>query len=349
MFALTDDEQHYEKYIIVALELLTSNDGPNPSSRALVDRLGGSLTTANKAMKVFWRYVSRKLSYEEQYPEGMPLEVIKLMEKVMANSREAAKNELDAERIKLEEHEKEIEASKAILEQSVERLSEELNQEKNQSEILNNHLDSINQKLSVEKNKNNDLVRENEQLTTQLSALKNKNDNLVSELDEASNTILNLKSELKSKEDRVVQSELENKMLTERVSNHEKRDVENKQEIEKNWQNINSLQNRNQSLQDELNEKNIDLAKKEVELSGLEKNRSKLESELDIHIKRNSGLEDKVTDLASELAELRALKPALDDSKMRVRDLQEEKHRLIQLLEALKKSDKPDQDDNEKV
>ena len=109
MHNLTEEERHYEKYIDVAMKLLTTDAEVSPSARALIERVGGSMTTANKAMQVFWGYVGRRLSYDQQYPDGMPLEVIKLMEKVMVIARDTAKKELKAEWVKVGEHAKELE------------------------------------------------------------------------------------------------------------------------------------------------------------------------------------------------------------------------------------------------
>ena len=105
MHTLTPDEAHYEKYLDVAMNLLMSPDEPSPSARALVERLGGSLTTANKAMRVFWGYVGRQLDYRRQYPEGIAEPIIKLTEQLMASAREGAALELEGERQRLAAHE----------------------------------------------------------------------------------------------------------------------------------------------------------------------------------------------------------------------------------------------------
>ena len=119
MIELTPDETHYEKYLDVAMMLLSSPDEVSPSARALVERLGGSLTTANKAMQVFWRYVGRRLAYQQQYPQGMPGPIIKLTEQLMASAREAAAQELEEEKTRLVQREQKMLEQAASLEATI--------------------------------------------------------------------------------------------------------------------------------------------------------------------------------------------------------------------------------------
>jgi chromosome segregation ATPase len=128
MIELTPDETHYEKYLDVAMMLLSSPEEVSPSARALVERLGGSLTTANKAMQVFWRYVGRRLAYQQQYPQGMPGPIIKLTEQLMASAREAAAQELEEEKTRLVQREQKILEQAASLEATIDSQQQALAQ-----------------------------------------------------------------------------------------------------------------------------------------------------------------------------------------------------------------------------
>lgn len=333
MHYLTEEERHYEKYIDVAMELLTTNSDISPSARALIERLGGSMTTANKAMRVFWRYVGRRLSYDQQYPEGMPLEVIKLMEKVIAMAREAAKKELQAEWVKTGEQVKVLETDKLLMEQSIESLHQALDQEISHHAVLKNEFEATKQHLVTAESKSEVLMLKNMTLSVEISSYKRELENHCEQLKESHTHQLSLRNELNDKTERMIAKELQNQTLTERVDNHAKKEIEYKKELERLQKKIDSLESLNTVTQEALNEKNTALARMEVEMGEGQRYCLKLETDLECSIKRQSYLEHQFSIISTELVELRALKLRIDEVKGQVSDLRGERDRLIKLLE----------------
>lgn len=335
MHDLTEDERRYEKYIDVAMELLTMNGEVSPSARALVERVGGSMTTANKAMRVFWGYVGRRLSYDQQYPDGMPIELIKLMERVVAIARNTAKKELETERLRFEESAEELEARNAILKRSVESLSEEMNHKKLYNDDLQRELDSLKQRLAAAKSEGRELEIANTALSSQVSMFEKELMELNSRLRVLGDECRVFQSELKAKQEKIGTIELDNQTLRERVANLTKKESEYKEELDRSCVKLASLEERNLTTQEKLGERNAELAKAEVEIAESRRFSSKLEVDLERSVKRISFLENQISSLDSELAGLRPLKVSFETVAGQVADLRGERDRLLMLMDEI--------------
>ncbi len=335
MLDLTDDEKRYERYIHVAMELLSAPDaGVSPSARALVERLGGSMTTANKAMRVFWRHVGRRLSYEQHYPAGMAPEVIKAMQTVMACARTAAAEELAIERSRVEVFGEQAAARVSALEKSLDELREELAQAQDQNQHLEGALTEHTTRLASAAAAAGALEESNRRLEQAASALAKDLSQAQTRLQELELERRAHKDELDRKNERIVRVEGMNSRLSERVEQSSAKEKALGADLDSARSAIRSLEDKARVLQDGIAQRQTALATSEAAAAEAQRYTHKLEAALEEVRRRREQLEERVVARDAELAALRPLRARCRDLERQVSDLMGERDRLLALLEA---------------
>lgn len=104
---------------------------PAPSARALMDRFGGSMITANERMEEFHAIVARSLEPSAAAATDFPAAVVQAMQAVMDQAREEAKSEVDITIAAYESEKSEFEAQRNKLAHNLKRAQEALASEKN--------------------------------------------------------------------------------------------------------------------------------------------------------------------------------------------------------------------------
>ncbi|MCG8026274.1 MAG: DNA-binding protein [Candidatus Thiodiazotropha endolucinida] len=338
---MTEEEQHYQKYIEVGLELLTSSEDVSPSARALVDRLGGSMTTANKAMRVFWGYIGRRLAYDQQYPDGMPVEVIKAMENLMAIARGAAAEELESESARLKAYEEEIASRMATLESSVDSLSAELEGSRSEVQGLQSQLELTKQRLIEAEERASSLQEENSDLEDQITVLTEERQRANDEIGRLRDELGNLKSDYNDKSSLLIESQGQCNVLQERISHLKAKDDEHLSQITDSNKTIDALRDQLDTAMAESNDKSTSLAKLEVEASEQRRYISRLEAGIESLKSETSTLHENISRLEGSANELGVMTARNNELEKRIDDLVKERDRLLALV-------KPAQNDKSK-
>jgi len=339
MDGLTEDEKRYEKYIDVAMELLTGDGSVSPSARALVERLGGSMTTANKAMRVFWQYIGRRLSYDQQYPDGMPLEVIKMMEKLMAAARKAADRELDEEKARLERYEEEMAARVATLESSIDSLSNELSGSQAEAVSLREQLGASAQQLEQSKAVIDGLSDKNTELTGDVAGLKkqlSQTEEMVRERDRSLESLTSelrvLQSGFNDKSTMLVEVQNLNKVLQERLEHAQSKEQKLQEAVRVSDERATAQRSRIEELQEEISSNRTTLAVNEVDAAESKRRLSSMQERFDALHDEKATLQERVKLLESKVNEIAPLCARNQEIEKRVADLIEERSRLLTLV-----------------
>ena len=328
---LTEDEIRYKKYIDVALKLLTDDSDTSPSARALVDRLGGSLTTANKAMQVFWRYVGRRMSYDNKYPD-MPVEVIRIMEKLMATARKAAQAELANEKAKLKAYEDEAENRVTALQVSNESLNSELETSIDEVEKLRQELEAIAYKLEKSDSAVLVLTRQKDALDGEITILKNNLDSADKQFRDLNEEFKSQRIELGVKSSLVIEARGDNNVLQEKINQLRSTKELCRGEIDESRKAIKGFEDRIDELQSNLESSNTQLAKADTEREGQERYIKRLDSELKAITNQKDKLFENMRELESKISELSTVQGVNKELDRQVVDLRKERDQLLVIV-----------------
>ena len=336
---IIDPERHYEKYIDFAYELLTDPEQGSPTARSMLDRFGGSMTTANKAMQVFWRHLGQRLSYEQQYPDGMPLEVIKQMQTLMASARKTAKEELATEREEMASREAEMKNQLAILKTSLDDLQNqntELHQQKTHLEenlaakevALESTQGKVNQatdQLAKTEQTLADAIQHCESIQQSLDASVIDNNCL-------NDDIKKLFGEIETHKSNHAKLESDNAVLVERLTHATDSLAALKTENYENRSTIKIQSDKIMDIKDQLMAESTRRSTAETSIVAAQQNTARLE-------KQNQELQEKLqkadvllTDEMSEKQHLLIKCERLEGFDVQLADLREERDRLISMF-----------------
>lgn len=172
---------------------------PAPSARALMDRFGGSMITANERMEEFHAIVARSLDSSATAAPDFPAPVLEAMQAVMDIARDEAKSEVDITIAAYESEKAEFEAQRNKLVHSLKRAQEALANEQNAHQKTKDQAEAdiaaaASQSGDVEKlERELNLAQaavaksqaENAELQTELEAQRSAQQKLVAELEQS--------------------------------------------------------------------------------------------------------------------------------------------------------------------
>jgi len=337
MFDLTENEKRYEKYMDSAMNILASDDERTLSVRALHEIHGGSMTTATKALQVFWRYLAKRLAYKKLYPEGTPPEVIKATEALMASARSQACNEIAEEKKQLEDLRKKMAYQVDQLKEEINALSASLESAKETESTQEEEISVLSAKLEVSRSKNVELSNTNESLMSMITQLENKLGQHETRLLEVAEERNDFKLEVETKNERLISAEGENSALAERINQLESTAATSAELLAEvkssNDQLVSKATLLNQSLSDERNKVS------QAEL--INSNNNKLISDFETEVKtchdHEKELKSQVAMAQKELMDARMDARIMEERILNVEALlsetRKEKDRLISLLE----------------
>jgi len=208
LLSLSESEQaHRDQFEYLADCLLkrgqtdpsTKEVFPAPSARALMERFGGSMITANERMEQFHAIVARSLESAAPTSSDFPTPVIEAMHVVMEQAREEARSEVDITIAAYESEKAEFEAQRSKLVSSLKRMQEALSaeqaahrttREQAKAEIdaaisQNGSLEQLEAELEALRTVNEEIETHNKDLHAELDGQKKAREQLSVELDQS--------------------------------------------------------------------------------------------------------------------------------------------------------------------
>ena len=333
---LTDEERQYAKYIQAGVAMLEDAGDQKPSARALVERCGGSMTTAHKAMQVFWRYVGRQLSEGEKYPE-IPDEAVVFMKRLMKLAHEQSRQALADEWRRVQAHEEQVSAQieekddeLRALRADSEELKEELSGIRAKHEDVLEELAEVKRDLERERQAHKDSQEEGRRLSTEVEALTSRLKELKSERDKQDTRLAEVT-------EKVLQLQSDNSRLEERLEQLARRERDALQDVQ-------AWQDRHQATEKRLEAEQKALSTAKAENAGLQQ-------AVTDKTETANQLEGEIKSLAAELSEQRRQaemlkvevsraefeKEKVSELSQRCKVLEQERDRLWKMLEKGKK------------
>lgn len=228
LLSLSETEQaHSEQFEYLADCLLkrgqtdpvTKEVFPAPSARALMERFGGSMITANERMEQFHEIIARSLDNTTPTSADFPAPVIQAMHAVMQQAREEAKSEVDITIAAYESEKAEFEAQRNKLMHNLKRMQEALNAEQNAHQKTKDQaeadiaaaasqggdVDKLEAQLSEAQAANAELVAQNAELKAELEVQKSAQQELSSKLEQSTAKQEEAKQRILSLEKRIVE------------------------------------------------------------------------------------------------------------------------------------------------